>query len=59
MLTLKITIAIDYKSCGKIEDKIISSNVAMCRYFRVYTVYPFTGLDYWTEIFSFFGQVSV
>ena len=22
-------------------------------------VYPFTGLDYWTELFSFFGQVSV
>ena len=22
-------------------------------------VYPFTGLDYWTGFFSFFGQVSV
>ena len=22
-------------------------------------VHPFTGLDYWTEIFSFFGQVCV
>ena len=22
-------------------------------------VYPFTGLDYWTEMFSFFGQVCV
>ena len=22
-------------------------------------VYPFTGLDYWTEVFSVFGQVPV
>ena len=33
-----------------------TSNSPYCHKFRVS---PFTGLDYWIELFSFFGQVCV
>ena len=55
----KKRVKVEYGVSGCLMEKLLIRDKPTGNYISTLRVSPFTGLDYWTEVYSFFGQVCV